>query len=87
MCIRDSNSTINVEGNGTYYTSAFQGLVSSELGADGEPTIYDTDLTEPHFNKAFLTGTNDEHAVLGKVYDDVAFPFTQEKVFAGTRCV
>ena len=80
-----NNSTINVEGNGTYYTSAFQGLVSSELGADGEPTIYDTDLTEPHFNKAFLTGTNDEHAVLGKVYDDVAFPFTQGTVFEGTN--
>ena len=80
-----NNSTMNVKGKGTYYTSAFQGLVSSELGADGEPTIYNTDLTEPHFNKAFLTGTNDEHAVLGKVYDDVAFPFTQGTVFEGTN--
>lgn len=80
-----NNSTMNVKGDGTFFTSAFQGLVSSKLGADGEPTIYDTDLTEPHFNKAFLTGTNDEHAVLGKVYDNVAFPFTQEKVFAGTN--
>lgn len=80
-----NNSTMNVKGEGTFFTSAFQGLVSSKLGVDGEPTIYDTDLTEPHFNKAFLTGTNDEHAVLGKVYDDVAFPFTQEKVFAGTN--
>ena len=80
-----NNSTMNVEGNGTFFTSAFQGLVNSKLGADGEPTIYDTDLTEPHFNKAFLTGTNDEHAVLGKVYDDVAFPFTQGTVFKGTN--
>lgn len=80
-----NNSTINVDGDGKFYTSAFQGLVSSELGADGEPTIYKTDLTEPHFNKAFLTGTNDEHAVLGKVYDDVAFPFTQGTVFANTN--
>ena len=80
-----NNSTMNVKGKGTYYTSAFQGLVSSDLGADGEPTIYNTDLTEPHFNKAFLTGTNDEHAVLGKVYDDVAFPFTQGTVFEGTN--
>lgn len=80
-----NNSTMNVEGNGTFFTSAFQGLVNSTLGADGEPTIYKTDLTEPHFNKAFLTGTNDEHAVLGKVYDDVAFPFTQGTVFAGTN--
>ena len=80
-----NNSTINVDGDGKFYTSAFQGLVNSTLGADGEPTIYNTELTEPHFNKAFLTGTNDEHAVLGKVYDDVAFPLTQEKVFAGTN--
>lgn len=80
-----NNSTINVDGAGNFYTSAFQGLVNSTLGADGEPTIYNTELTEPHFNKAFLTGTNDEHAVLGKVYDDVAFPFTQGTVFAGTN--
>lgn len=80
-----NNSTMNVKGEGTFFTSAFQGLVNSKLGADGEPTIYDTDLTEPHFNKAFLTGTNDEHAVLGKVYDDVAFPFTQGTVFKGTN--
>ena len=80
-----NNSTMNVKGNGTFFTSAFQGLVSNTLGADGEPTIYNTDLTEPHFNKAFLTGTNDEHAVLGKVYDDVAFPFTQGTVFEGTN--
>lgn len=80
-----NNSTMNVKGEGTFFTSAFQGLVNSKLGADGEPTIYDTDLTEPHFNKAFLTGTNDEHAVLGKVYDDVAFPFTQSNVFRGTN--
>ena len=80
-----NNSTMNVEGNGTFFTSAFQGLVNSKLGADGEPTIYNTELTEPHFNKAFLTGTNDEHAVLGKVYDDVAFPFTQGTVFEGTN--
>lgn len=80
-----NNSTMNVKGEGTFFTSAFQGLVSSKLGADGEPTIYDTDLTEPHFNKAFLTGTNDEHAVLGKVYDDVAFPFTQGTVFEDTN--
>ena len=80
-----NNSTINVDGDGTFYTSAFQGLVNSKLGADGEPTIYNTDLTEPHFNKAFLTGTNDEHAVLGKVYDNVAFPFTKGTVFKGTN--
>ena len=42
-------------------------------------------MAEPHFNEAFLTGENSAKAVLGKVYKDVAFPFTQSTVFAGTN--
>ena len=45
------------------------------------PVMAGTDLAEPHFNEAFLTGTNAEKAVLGKVYKDVSFPFTQKPVF------
>lgn len=40
----------------THGNSAFQGLVSTELTADGSPTIAGTTLIEPHFNEAFLTG-------------------------------
>ena len=66
----------------THGNSAFQGLVSTELTADGSPTIAGTSLIEPHFNEAFLTGKNKAKAVLGKVYKDVAFPFKQAPVFA-----
>lgn len=66
----------------THGNSAFQGLVSTELTADGSPTIAGTTLIEPHFNEAFLTGKNKAKAVLGKVYKDVAFPFKQAAVFA-----
>ena len=49
---------------------------------NGMPVMAGTNLAEPHFDEAFLTGTNAEKAVLGKVYKDVSFPFTQDAVFA-----
>lgn len=63
------------------YVFTFQGLVSDTLNKDGNPTLYNTNLAEPHFNKAFLEGDNSKNAVLGKVYENVSFPFTKEKVF------
>ena len=75
-----NNSTINVDGNGTFYNATFQGLVGNQM-KDGMPVMAGTTLAEPHFNEAFLTGTNTEKAVLGKVYKDVSFPFTQKAVF------
>ena len=52
---------------------------------NGMPVMAGTNLAEPHFNEAFLTGTNTEKAVLGKVYKDVSFPFTQKPVFTQTE--
>ena len=75
-----NNSTINVEGKGEFYNATFQGLVGNQM-KDGMPVMAGTTLAEPHFNEAFLTGTNTEKAVLGKVYKDVSFPFTQKAVF------
>ena len=75
-----NNSTINVNGEGPFYNATFQGLVGNQM-KDGMPVMAGTDLAEPHFNEAFLTGTNAEKAVLGKVYKDVSFPFTQKPVF------
>ena len=79
-----NNSTIDVDGNGTFYNATFQGLVGNQM-KDGMPVMAGTDLAEPHFNEAFLTGTNTEKAVLGKVYKDVSFPFTQKPVFTQTE--
>lgn len=75
-----NNSTINVDGEGKFYNATFQGLVGNQM-KDGMPVMAGTTLAEPHFNEAFLTGTNTEKAVLGKVYKDVSFPFTQKAVF------
>lgn len=75
-----NNSTIDVDGNGTFYNATFQGLVGNQM-VNGMPVMAGTTLAEPHFNEAFLTGTNTEKAVLGKVYKDVSFPFTQKAVF------
>ena len=85
-----NNSATNIEGkynikdgkdNPENYNWTFQGLVSKELSADGTPTMYGTKLAEPHFNKAFLEGDNSKNAVLGKVYENVDFPFTKKDVF------
>ena len=66
-------------------SSTFQGLVSDKRDGKHNPTLYGTDLPEPHFNEKFLTGENSAKAVLGKVYKDVAFPFKQSNVFDGTN--
>ena len=86
-----NNSATNIEGkynikdgkdNPENYNWTFQGLVSKELSADGTPTMYGTKLAEPYFNKAFLEGDNSKNAVLGKVYENVDFPFTKKDVFS-----
>lgn len=79
-----NNSTINTKDDSVNYYAAFQGLVGNQM-KDGMPVMAGTDLAEPHFNEAFLTGTNTEKAVLGKVYKDVSFPFTQKPVFTQTE--
>ena len=75
-----NNSTIDTEDGGEKYNATFQGLVGNQM-VNGMPVMAGTNLAEPHFNEAFLTGTNAEKAVLGKVYKDVSFPFTQKPVF------
>lgn len=78
-----NNSTIDVNGKGLekddtkYYDDAFQGLTGDNL-VDGEPVLYNTKLTVPYFNKDFLLKSNSKNAKLGKVYDNVSFPFTKK---------
>lgn len=82
-----NNAIVDVKGEtkDELNSSTFQGLVSNTRDKNHNPTLYGTNLAEPHFNEAFLTGENSAKAVLGKVYKDVAFPFTQSTVFAGTN--
>lgn len=79
-----NNSTINEEGKGTRYDYAYQGLVAdttSTGNATGEPLLKGTTKAEPHFDEAFLSGTNSKKAKLGDVYKNVAFPFTKRQIF------
>lgn len=78
-----NNSTINEEGKGTRYDYAYQGLVADTTStgkATGEPLLKGTTKAEPHFDEAFLSGTNTKNAKLGNVYNNVAFPFTKKAI-------
>ncbi len=86
-----NNSTININGTGLssseknqrFYAYTFQGLTGKTL-VDGNPVLYDTNLTVPYFNEDFLLRNNSKNAKLGEVYDNVSFPFTKSKnVFNG----
>ena len=80
-----NNSAYALDESGEHYKDTFQGLVGNQM-VNGMPVMAGTtDLAEPHFNEAFLTGTNAEKAVLGKVYKDVSFPFTPKPVFTQTE--
>ena len=75
-----NNSTIDSGGNGGKYDEAAQGLISDALigGALGTPALKgSTTVTLPYFNEAFLNGANTKNAVLGRVYNNVQFPFTK----------
>ncbi|WP_291210518.1 SpaA isopeptide-forming pilin-related protein [Gemmiger sp.] len=87
MAVNNANVDVdgNTNNNHSIDSSTFQGLVSDRRDGNHNPTLYGTDLAEPHFNEAFLTGENSAKAVLGKVYKDVAFPFKQKNVFDGTN--
>ena len=82
-----NNAVVDVKGTteNSLDSSTFQGLVSDKRDGKHNPTLYGTDLPEPHFNEKFLTGENSAKAVLGKVYKDVAFPFKQKNIFEGTN--
>lgn len=87
MAVNNANVDVNCQTNSNngLDSSTFQGLVSDTRDGNHNPTLYGTNLAEPHFNEKFLTGENSAKAVLGKVYKDVAFPFKQSTVFAGTN--
>ena len=82
MAVNNAIVDVNRTTADNLSSSTFQGLVSDKRDGKHNPTLYGTDLPEPHFNEKFLTGENSAKAVLGKVYKDVAFPFKQAPIFA-----
>lgn len=79
----ENNSMWGINGAEINYggQNATQGLVSDSLGQDGELEIKTTDgstVKAPYFDETFLRGDNSKGTVLGDVYENVQFPFTQE---------
>ena len=72
-----NNSTLDANGNGEYYNSAAQGLVSSTLGS-GNTVLTRSGNILPFFDSGFLGGSNSKNTVLGTVYENAAFPFTKQ---------
>ena len=81
-----NNSTLNANGNSTYYDAAAQGLVSNIL-SNGNLMAAGGNAQEPHFNESFLSGNNSKNTVLGNIYHNVSFPFTKQKLdINGNKC-
>lgn len=89
----DNNSSLCMDTNDNstdHYNCTVQGIVADKAtntSKDGLPVMRGTEtsakpLVEPHFNTEFLLGTNSKHTKLGEVYENVAFPFTQNDVFS-----
>lgn len=76
-----NNSTLNAKGDGNdkYYDAAAQGLVANALNGNNLMTS-NSEVLEPHFNEEFLTGDNSKHTALAKIYKNVSFPFTKQKL-------
>lgn len=86
----DNNSSLCMDNNHStdHGNLTVQGIVADDAtntSRDGLPVMRGTEtskqLVEPHFNAKFLLGDNSKHTKLGEVYENVAFPFTQNDVF------
>lgn len=75
-----NNSTLDANGDSKFYDSAAQGLVANALNDENNLMTSDNKALEPHFNEEFLTGNNSKRTALAKVYKNVSFPFTKQKV-------
>lgn len=60
--------------------NATLGLVNSKLGGNNSLLIKTPagSTAAPYFNKEFLSGNNSKNATLGKVYENVEFPFEKK---------
>lgn len=90
-----NNSALDTNGDAANteagFARTFQGLVEDKTStgdANGLPVLKGKtgtgSLVDPHFDKEFLEGENTFKTVLGKVYENVAFPFTKDAVFKST---
>ena len=68
---------LNKEEDKPYGAQIVRNIVDSNLSSSGELTI--NDLSSPFFNSQFLLGDNSKKTVLAHIYENVDFPFYEEK--------
>jgi len=79
MSVHNSNfdSTENKIKN--LYDAAAQGLVYNSL-INNELMTSGNEISLPYFNEDFIEGNNSKNVVLGEVYNNVSFPFTNQTI-------
>lgn len=82
----ENNSMWGIDGKELNTSqSATQGLVARQLNKGRLEIKTDRGtVLSPYFNEDFLNGHNLKNAVLGKVYNDVSFPFIKESKESST---
>ena len=67
--------------------NATQGLVANQLSSNNLQlkTQNENTITAPFFDKDFLSGKNSKNTVLGKVYENVTFPFVKKAMTSSSR--
>lgn len=67
--------------------NATQGLVADQLSSNNLQlkTNNKNTITAPFFDKDFLSGKNSKNTVLGKVYENVTFPFVKKAMTSSSR--
>lgn len=67
--------------------NATQGLVANQLSSNNLQlkTQNKNTITAPFFDKDFLSGKNSKNTVLGKVYENVTFPFVKKAMTSSSR--
>lgn len=63
--------------------NATQGLVADQLSSNNLQlkTKSESSIPAPFFDKDFLSGKNSKNTVLGKVYENVTFPFVKDGMY------
>jgi fibro-slime domain-containing protein len=67
--------------------NATQGLVADHLSSNNLQlkTENEKTITAPFFDKDFLSGKNSKNTVLGKVYENVTFPFVKKSMTSSRK--
>lgn len=75
-----NNSHLDSGSGSGKYDFAMQGLVKNTLSTEGNLIARNSSIDFPLFDADFIEGQNSKNTVLGKVYENVAFPFTKSEI-------